>query len=236
MNKCRRQVTLTAQALGRHGVAALSVDLSGTGDSDGEFRDASWGAWKSDVIATIDWAESRGLSVDGLVATRLGAALAAEALGDAGRSVGRTVFWQPVANGQQHMTQFLRLRIAASLMGDQRETHAELRARLEAGDVLEVAGYALADPLVSSIERVDLGQILHKGLGALLIAEVGRSDEAVLSAVGRRLLASSQSILDDAEGQRVSGEPFWTSTEIVVNPDLCALTADYFAPRDAHRA
>lgn len=51
MNKCRRQVTETAEALILAGYAVLTFDLIGTGDSSGEFTDAKWDAWRSDVAS-----------------------------------------------------------------------------------------------------------------------------------------------------------------------------------------
>ena len=40
MNKCRPMLALTARQLAARGVQVLAVDLHGTGDSSGEFRDA----------------------------------------------------------------------------------------------------------------------------------------------------------------------------------------------------
>jgi len=42
MNKSRRQFTEVAQRLVGNGFAVLVVDLYGTGDSEGEFSEASW--------------------------------------------------------------------------------------------------------------------------------------------------------------------------------------------------
>ena len=56
------------------------------------------------------------------------------------------VFWQPVISGRQHLQQFLRLRVAGELIGragaDRTGTN-ELRAKLEGGATLDIAGYAL---------------------------------------------------------------------------------------------
>ncbi len=226
MNKCRRQVTETAKALVANGRSALIVDLYGTGDSDGDFADATWDIWKANVGTAIEWAEGRGLAVDALVAARLGCALAAESLRDAGRSVETTVFWQPVESGAQLLTQFLRLRVAASLMeADRKETVEELRAKLEAGEALEVAGYALGPALAAEIGRAELSGSLHRGLGELRVLEVGRARDDDLSVASRRVLAAAETVGIETEGARVPGEPYWTSTEVVVNAELVALTA-----------
>lgn len=80
---------------------------------------------------------------------RLSALLAAEL---AQRSAAeRLVLWQPVVNGEAFMTQVLRLRLAGDLaQGDgERTSTKDVRARLGAGEVLELAGYPFAPELVA---------------------------------------------------------------------------------------
>ena len=229
MNKCRRQVTETAKALMAGGCASLVVDLYGTGDSNGEFAEASWPAWKADIVSAMNWSEIKGLPVEALVATRLGCALAAESLRESGRMVERTVFWHPVANGKQFITQFLRLRVAASMMmeADERETVEALKERLKNGQCVEVAGYPLTGKLWNSIENIELLTLMDNSLGNVTIFEVGRTRERKVSNVAERLAAHAHAQGGEVRTQRIAGEPFWSSTEIVVNPGLTRLTAEY---------
>lgn len=218
MNKCRRQVTQTACVLAEKGCAVLLVDLFGTGDSEGDFAEARWGTWKSDVITAIRWMESEGFSVDSIVATRLGCALAAESLNEAGRSVLSTVFWQPVVSGRQFVTQFLRLQVAASMMDSGGQvTVEELRTRLKEGKSLEIAGYELTQGLWSAIEEANLLSCLSRRLGRLHIIEVGRVQKSGLSVPGQRLMAAARKQDIEVTGQRVPGDPMWAATEIVTN-------------------
>ncbi|MEX2123354.1 MAG: hydrolase 2, exosortase A system-associated [Woeseia sp.] len=228
MNKCRRQVTETAKALLAGGYAALVVDLFGTGDSDGEFAEATWSTWKSDIVAAIAWIGANGLSLQALVATRLGCALVAESLRDTGSNVQKTVFWQPVENGRQYMTQFLRFRVAASMMeSDGGETVENLKERLDRGETLEIAGYPLTPELWRAVEAVDLAAFIDPCLGQLAIFEVGRARENELSIAGRRLAVKAQEQGIESTGRRIPGEPFWSTTEIVVNPELTQRTTEY---------
>lgn len=230
MNKCRRQFTHTAQALLRRGLGVLTVDLFGTGDSEGEFSEASWLQWKSDVESAARWVEESDLKVDSVVACRLGCALAAESLRDSNRAVVQSVFWQPVVAGRQFTTQFLRLRVAASMMeSDNKETVADLRGRLDRGETLEVAGYELSPELASAVETVNLNDTIHSGLGRLTVFEVGGAGNPELSRVGQDCVRSASSRTADASGIRIAGEPFWTTTEIVVNPELVSRTTDVLA-------
>ncbi len=231
MNKCRRQFSLTAQSLNKRGYGALLIDLYGTGDSDGDFSQADWDIWISDIGSALQWAQANGLSVNALVATRLGCQLAAEGLRRHGHAVGESVFWQPTANGKQYLTQFLRLRVAASMMEtDQKETVKQLRGRLAAGETVEVAGYPLTDRLTNAIDKLDLLGSLTPNLGELLVCEVGRSGGGELSPGGKRLLAGATEAGLSVSGRRILGEPFWSATEIVTNSDLVAATIQFVSP------
>lgn len=225
MNKSRKILADLAEALARVGVVSVLPDLFGTGDSAGEFRDARWDVWKENLQRVADWIASKGWQLTGVLGVRLGCALAAEMLRDGGRVAPRSVFWQPVSDGERYLTQFLRLRMAASMTDAAgKETVASLRDRLLAGKIVEVAGYELAPALASQIERVRLAAALGPQLGQLTWIEVVRGDEG-------RLPGPSQLAVDAgiAAGLRVEtativGDPFWTSTEVVRNQDLVART------------
>jgi len=233
MNKSRRQYTETSDVLTKSGFATLTVDLIGTGDSSDEFSHATWQEWKRNLGAALDWARNYAVAVDAIIALRLGCILAAEALAELDYSVKETVFWQPVVSGKQCMTQFLRLRVAASMMdGGGKEGVKELKARLENGDVVEVAGYEMSSSLWKEIEQLDLSLRLTPNLGRLQIAEVGSTAQSELSPVGRKLLAAAIKAGIEAFGERFVGEPFWSATEIVTNLDLQRSAAVFITVRE----
>lgn len=228
MNKCRRQITAVSEAFVRTGYATLVPDLFGTGDSAGDFIEATWTIWQESVGSCFSWCEQHGLHVAGLVGIRLGAVLAAETLRSTNRAVAATVLWQPVANGQQFVTQFLRLRIAASMMsGDKKETSEHIRARLGRGESLEIAGYNVSSELLRAIEALKLEEVLDARLGKLCILEVGGRQLQEMSISGQRLLAVARDNGLDSCGERLEGDPLWQSTEIVTNDDLTRRTVDF---------
>lgn len=49
MNKSRRTLAWSARHFARHGWAVLALDLGGTGDSAGDFGDATWAGWIDDA-------------------------------------------------------------------------------------------------------------------------------------------------------------------------------------------
>jgi exosortase A-associated hydrolase 2 len=233
MNKCRRQVSVTAARLVECGYATLTFDLQGTGDSSGAFEAAGWSLWKKDVAAAIDWIDKNGFELDSVVAARLGCALAADALEDLGRGPRRTVFWQPVDSGRRFMGQFLRLRIAAAMMETGKETVEQVRAMLAAGESVEIAGYSLPGDLWRSVEDIQLADLLSRNLGELGVMEIGRSETGQLSPPGQELVRRAEQSGIVAAGYRVTGQPFWSSTEIVVSPALVDSTVEFIMETEA---
>ena len=231
MNKCRRQFTETAQVLLRRGLAVLTVDLFGTGDSEGEFCEASWRQWKSDVESAACWAEAEyDLMVDSVVACRIGCALAAESFRDFQRATASTIFWQPVVEGRRFMTQFLRLRVAASIMeDDNKDTVADLRLRLAEGQSVEIAGYELAPELWAAVESSDLCRLVDARLGRLSMFEVSGPSGTAISRAGQNFIETVAVQGVEVSGYRVAGEPFWSTTEVVVNSELACRTSEVIA-------
>ena len=145
MNRCRSMMTLQANALAATGIGTLIIDLHGTGDSDGDHADARWENWLANLHFGIDWLSARGGCI-ALLAIRSGMLLAAQALRTHSAPPAMAlVGWQPVADGKQYFTQFLRMKIAANMDRSDlpKETTASMRAQLAEGDPIEVAGYEI---------------------------------------------------------------------------------------------
>jgi exosortase A-associated hydrolase 2 len=215
MNKTRPMLTMVAQGLAARGVASVLPDLYGSGDSEGEFCDADWAVWLDDLERAAAWAESRGCGVVRILAVRLGCVLAAEWLTHADRRLERTVLWQPVLDGERFMTQFLRLRVAASMMEDRKETVGGLREQLRSGETIEVAGYGLSSRLVAQVDVARLAPQISRRLGALHWMETVRGVEGALPTPSLQAIETARSSLPSVDIRAVPGEPYWSATEIV---------------------
>jgi len=54
MHMSRRNVAAQARLLAESGFNVLLLDLTGCGDSSGEFVEASWQTWKQDAAVALD--------------------------------------------------------------------------------------------------------------------------------------------------------------------------------------
>jgi len=221
MNKSRPSIAQLADGLASRGIATLLPDLGGTGDSDGEFGEADWAAWRRDLVATARWADAEGWTVDALLAVRLGCTLAAEAVREMPGRISRSVFWAPVAEGQAYLTQFLRLRVAATMMSSgSAESIANLRSRLTGGSPVEVAGYALGPLLASQIEQIRLADMISPALGRLCWMEVSRAEPPEIPVGASRAIERARACGIAIAPLAIAGEPFWAAAETVVNRPL----------------
>jgi len=228
MNKSRRMISLLSDELALGGYGVLVVDLFGTGDSEGDFSDASWNIWKQDLAAAINWIKDQHDSEISILGFRIGAMLALNMISDFGLSLDKFILWQPVVNGKIMMTQFLRLRIAANMMNkeESKETISDLRSMLEQRQSIEVAGYELSPELFSDISNMNLASMrIPEKLSIHWIEIVSNMDQP-LARNSQDVLTQWQENGLDVTEHKVAGEPFWSTPEITIVPELIKLTSD----------
>jgi exosortase A-associated hydrolase 2 len=225
MNKARRTAALQSRALAAAGFSVLQIDLTGCGDSSGDFGDATWQGWIDDILLARQWllkqdAVAAPLWLWGL---RAGCLLAAEA----GPALDETVnycFWQPATNGKLLLQQFLRLRVAAEMMnGASKGLMDELRGQLASGKTIEVAGYALAPALAHGLEHARLAPAIDKP-GRVEWFELSTREDAALTPVSTQALAQWSTAGFQCGSTLVRGPAFWQTTEIEDAPALLDAT------------
>lgn len=218
MNKSRRMAALQARALAAIGYGVLQIDLHGCGDSDGDFADARWEHWIQDIAAASAWLHGRLDQPVGVWGLRLGALLAL----DYARShhVAQLILWQPVLQGATFLTQFLRLRVASDMLGEDEPASGtkELRAELQSGKALEIAGYVLAPELAAAIDARDAAK-LAPPCPAHWIEIVAAPERPLPPAATRIAAAWGDQII-----HKVASAPFWSTQEIAESDELLAAT------------
>lgn len=232
MNKSRRMFALLAARLASAGVGTLVLDLFGTGDSAGDFSAARYEIWIDDIGRALAWLRRRTVAPVALVGLRFGGLLAADFARRYPDAVDQLVLWQPVVSGESTVTQFLRLRVAAAMMSNQegKESTAALRARLAAGEALEVGGYMLVPELAAAIDALQLEPLVTAQCPAVAWLELGSGD---LAPVSKRVCAAWHARGVPVHAVSVPGPAFWSSVEIAVAPSLIEQTLETWLQKAA---
>ncbi|MCM8594186.1 hydrolase 2, exosortase A system-associated [Accumulibacter sp.] len=223
LNKSRRMVALQSRALAAAGYAVLQVDPLGCGDSSGDFAEATWESWLADVDLACAWLERRITDAPlWLWGLRTGCLLANDAANRMSRPV-NLLFWQPVLSGKQFLQQFLRLKLAAELLGGESKGVMErARAHLRDGQAVEVAGYLLSSVLAAGLEKADL--LLPHRSGRVEWIEISGKAEATLSPAAQARLAQWHAAGQITRSHLVGGPQFWQTSEIAECPELIETT------------
>ncbi len=148
--RAQRAIRQLGLRLARERFHALRFDLSGTGDSAGDFADVRFDAWVEDTRTAIDELRDRtGIQRVSLVGLRLGAALACRAA-HGRRDVDKIVLWEPAFSGVHYLA-------------DLRKRHEDfMRAELPRRRTTpfaqegEVLGFPLSKELVDDLSKIDL--------------------------------------------------------------------------------
>lgn len=220
-NMSRRMAYLTGRACAAAGFDFLLPDLTGTGESDGDFADARWETWRDDALAAWRWLAEKTGTAPALLGLRAGALLALDIFRDTGAS--RLVLWQPVGSGQTMLTQFLRIRVAAGLTGGEKETTKALREAWAAGCSVEVAGYEVHPELAAAIDGLSLAAKPPPAGTRVDWCEIGNAERGLSPASERSLDAWKQAGVE-ASPHICPGESFWTIQETTVAPALIERT------------
>lgn len=166
MNRCRRLIYATTTTLGEIGYQSLYFDFFGTGDSDGDFAEAAWEDWISDTAQMYRHLEANGATDIIIVALRLGALIASQAIKSYKLSPKHTIFIAPQLSGQKVIRQQLRARLAgeqfiAGQYGGKPPTLGDLQKQMKDDGFIDISGYRLAYPLIQAIENAHAPSLEH---------------------------------------------------------------------------
>lgn len=223
MNKSRRMINLQARRLAQAGFAVLIPDLYGCGDSGGDFADADWDLWLDDLRRCSEHLDQFGNGPRLVWALRAGCLLAGDLLAEYREPAAGVLYWAPVTNGEQHLTQFLRLRVAAGMMSGQKESTRALRTGLQEGEALEVAGYTLSPALA---ERLAAARLEQPRAGSVAWFEVAAEGDAPLPPASERLVERWREASTSVDTRVVAGDAFWSTQDIIEVPDLLDATQE----------
>lgn len=236
LNKTRRMVALQARKLALLGHSVLVPDLYGTGDSEADFVAARWEIWVDDLVRLRQWLAEREGPEIALWSLRTGALLAADVSAAGEWAPECWLLWQPVVNGQQFLTQFLRLKVAAELTGRGPAVDSRaLRAELKSGAAIEIAGYELTGALAESLDSRVLSAATLARAARVGLFELTSSLQPALSPVAQRLVAECRGHGASIHAEAIQGQPFWSTPETTVVAALLEASTHFMTSHEAVR-
>jgi len=223
MHKSRRMAALQARALAAQGYLVLQIDLTGCGDSAGDFGDASWQAWREDAQLGYDWLKAKTAQPITLWGLRTGATLAVDVARD-WPDIERLLLWQPVTSGDQFLNQFLRIKLASEMLADGQAQSGtkSLRAQLEKGEGVEVGGNMLAPAMAKELGAIKLADM--RPACPVYWLEVGTQTSEQVMPASQRIVDAWRETNPNVATETVMGDPFWVTQEITECPVLLEAT------------
>lgn len=216
MNRSRHVLSHLERSLSAAGYDVLLPDLYGTGDSEGDFRDATLNIWRADIDTAIErLGPCRELHLFGL---RAGALLATDAVDR--HPVHILTLLHPLAEGRQQLNQMLRLRVAVNLFGEGKQGIDKLKEQLDQGETLEIAGYRLSAQLAGDLEDLSLQSMTPNGVERVNWIELDLQHDHSLLRDSNRVIGdwSAQGIA--VKTSTVICDQFWLTQEIARCPAI----------------
>lgn len=226
MNKARRAMAVAARAFATHGWFVRLVDVFGTGDSPGDFGEATWDRWLGDYGAAAEDLARASETPVAYWGVRAGVLIAQEIA----PATSALLFWQPMLSGEQQLTQLLRMRVAQeSFAGSSTGASTkQLRAELEGGHRLEIGGYELNPGLVLPMTRRNLDAAPTR-TGHVLWLETGPEAKPEPPPASARTLDAWRERGIEVAYDHVVGAPFWATVEIEEAAGLVARSLEWLA-------
>ncbi len=229
MNKTRKAFTYFAQNCCKKNIGVLLVDLVGTGESDGEFGEATWETWKANVLEVYSWLINNGSSLISALGLRLGALLIIDAFSTSKYELDKIILWQPVVTANVFLKQLLRINLAANLFANSSNNVDKSlpNEMFASNERIEVAGYELSKQLYAAMQQLSL-----KSLDSPLCKQIIWLETSIN--VDLQISPAKHKILDNWSKQGnlntniyiTQDAPFWSTQEIVIPKNLINKTLE----------
>lgn len=225
MNLSRAIVSRQARALAAEGWTVLCLDYFGTGDSEGEFEEATADLWLEDLHAVLAQLGPGLATPPVLWGLRFGALIAATYAERYGaESLSGLVFWKPVLDGKLLLNQFFRLKQMQAMMQGGEQAKVNWLQRVRDGESTEVAGYLMTPALVNSIHKLNFGACEQLFAIPALWIEPGAS--GMTPVVEKQIQHWPE---DSIQFACCASPAFWQNPDIYEAPDLISLTSQHLS-------
>ncbi len=231
MNRTRSFVSRISFKLSEAGFHVLQPDLSGTGDSTGEFHDADWSRWIEELRLSSSWLLDKAGPIH-LISLRAGALFLSDLLTAEPDRFARICLVEPFVSGADSVREFLQLRVARSIFEGTKESIAMLTEALANGASMEIAGYELSPGLYASLNEATIEDAGERVRQALILG-CGRSAETRRNVAMRELAQTWRAAGADAAYAFVATEPFWSQELPGLPTDAIASVVDFITGASA---
>jgi pimeloyl-ACP methyl ester carboxylesterase len=165
-----REMTNLGRDVAAAGFPVLRFDYRGEGESGGEFSESTVTTRVADTVAAAHELRRRsGAGRVALIGFHIGAVVAALAARDANADL--LVCCDPACAIQPYVKNLIRASILqqSQYSGRPPELESEVRARLRAGNVINIYGFLAAAPLIDELETLDVTVALSEFSGSSAI-------------------------------------------------------------------
>ena len=215
-----------ARLLAQRGHPVMRFDYLGSGDSEGDFEDATLETMVSDTHCALATFQERigNPGPVNLLGLRLGASIAVFAASGS-EAVNALVLWEPVVDGAGYAKSLLRINLAtqAAVYGNILENSDRIVSRLNTGETVNIDGYEMTSAMYRGISGMGLGAASAFGFWArpCLIVAINRKKGA-----RRPDLEKLQRCLRGAHLHEVQEDGFWKEIKLAYRgaPNLFDLT------------
>lgn len=223
LNTTRRVVAQQARALAAAGYAVLQIDLTGCGDSSGDFADATWSAWLQDAALAHRWLSQSASGPLWIWGMRSGTLLATDFLNTLTEPA-HLLLWQPVVNGQQMLQQFTRLHTAGQWLGSEKPGEQSPTQLLAQGHSVEIAGYTVSPELSRGMAQARLQPPATEASSRLIWIELTKQTDTAMSPSSEKELSLWRNAGWQVNAQAVTAPTFWQTVSTEDAPTLISAT------------
>jgi exosortase A-associated hydrolase 2 len=216
-NRTRHLAARQARAFTEHGVTTRFIDPTGTGDSSGDFADATWSRWCAELREARSRLLGEGHTQVVVWGVRLGCSLALDAGLFEDGGVG--IFWQPLLSPKAQLRQYLRLRVASCMSTNGKLSVGDLESTLATEGRLDIGGYGISRDLADEMkaaEPEDTSALPDR----LLWIEVGPRRNGGVSSASARTIGQWRSRGARITDRYVEGDQFWATQTLGFAPAL----------------
>lgn len=224
-----RTLVELADVLVERGDAVLIFAYRGTGDSDGNFAEASLTAWRDDIGAALEHARTRfPQGISGLIGLRVGASLAAQVATD--YDAQNLILIEPVLRGRSFLMQLgarkkLRAAMTEKEAGGSRPEAGEREQEADNAEFEDLDGWPLGTALREELNELNLSVASPQFGGSALVLQVSPREKIAPS-----LEQFTQALHPEAAVRAVVMPPFWNRLDHVSSMPLTGVVAGFDFP------